>query len=132
MIPGHETGSSLQGILRTSDQISLSKHSYYCPIFREVAPFPPIDSVVLPQKFPTTLKTGPSSKLVPGPLFSPVFPFPSRNWPFCRSPRAFFQDQAFSLLPARPCCPGQQESTTTLTNRFRRQAKPGAEQSLNI
>merc|ERR1712013_893663 len=29
------------------------------------------------------------------------------------------EDQAFSLLPARPCCPGQQESTTTHTNRTR-------------
>ena len=27
------------------------------------------------------------------------------------------------MLPARPCCPGQQESTTTLTNRFRRQGQ---------
>ena len=29
------------------------------------------------------------------------------------------------MLPARPCCPGQQESTTTQTNRFRRQGQAG-------
>ena len=98
MIPGHETGSSLQRILRTSDQISLSKHSYYCPIFREVATVPPIDPVVLPQNFPPTLETGPSSKIVPGPFFSPVFPFPPEIGPFVEVPGPFFRTRPF------PCC----------------------------
>ena len=67
----------------------------------------------------------PFFKNSPGAIFQPCFLLPSRKWPFCWSPRAFFQDQAFSLLPARPCCPGQQESTTTQTNRFRRQGQAG-------
>ena len=122
MIPGHETVPVMRNFkdIRSNQPILtlilLSKLSRCSPL--------PTDWSCCPTpKFPTHPGNWPFFKNSPGAIFQPCFLLPSRNWPFCRSPRAFFQDQAFSLLPARPCCPGQQESTTTQTNRFRRQGQ---------
>ena len=106
--------------------------SYYCPNFRDVAPFPPIDPVVLPQNFPPTLETGPSSKIDPGPFFSPAFSFPPEIGPFVEVPGPFFRTRPF------PCCrpdlvvQDNKSQQQLIPTGFEDKAKPYAEQSLNI
>ena len=84
------------------------------------------------QNFPPTLENGPSSKIVPGPFFSPIFSFPPEIGPFVAVPGPFFRTRPF------PCCrpdlvvqdnKSQQQLRPT---GFEDKAMPDAEQSLNI